>query len=809
MCICKPGWEGDNCKVPYCSTNCSSNGVCIGYEECKCNPGWNGDSCSYSECTKHTNCKSCTTNEGCGWCDENKSCMNRDFFNNSRICNNWFYYNCLTTEDSTGCSNNIDRIPCEMSFCYKNSSYYSKSKCQKCTDFENCFNNDTFCRSWDNKRCPLGTVNQDYANLSRLDFVEFKENVLPINQNETILYKCSSLNSNYSIFMFKNQTLKNKIVINDILISDQVDGVLHKINSIYDLNNNFTLINAKPASIEEIIDYADFKSAGYVYELDNELTREQVPDDDFFDYMKNFTNMTIHHIDPQLNTYKCIGKAYESILDNTLLTEYTTIIVVKASAETRSYKINDLLRSEFSSGYLERVKKLNKFNAGNTKAIVETELINCNELNFEMNYIEILNKTQKELDCIGGNDFMPGLIIVNENVDLNLIGKIISGRQSASYMMKIIKIKEYEGYLFFESMPIIGLDEKNEPISFKTIKSAFNKQKSSKIDVNSFTYTKQLRYPFDFGLILAELSCSIKAQIGLKFGLKFDKNIKEISVSLKSNLDIDLSYYMKILTAEKVFYKAFNILSNKKILNFYLPIGPILIPGKLLLDLDFEKQLTIKRFISTDLKLSLKSTTLYQNNFIYLIDNYSFNYKPTYEQTTSFENNNNLQNLHLYRNSTYSLQFKLTPKLKVRWPNILSFKKTTKREQTRDLPIWLNAKLRKDGRVSFDLNFEFSASFPLRVAATLNFCSWKCIDGTKSNELIVRYGLDSIYFDFLINLLVYSKSFHIPTSLELLNTNSTCLSSIVPCCLCSNNQPGIIDPQTQACMCECFLQIIQ
>ena len=102
------------------------------------------------------------------------------------------------------------------------------------------------------------------------------------------------------------------------------------------------------------------------------------------------------------------------------------------------------------------------------------------------------------------------------------------------------------------------------------------------------------------------------------------------------------------------------------------------------------------------------------------------------------------------------------------------------------------------------MNFEFSASFPLRVAATLNFCSWKCIDGTKSNELIVRYGLDSIYFDFLINLLVYSKSFHIPTSLELLNTNSTCLSSIVPCCLCSNNQPGIIDPQTQACMCECF-----
>ena len=71
--ICNPGWNGDNCKVPYCATNCSANGICIGLDDCKCNPGWSGFSCSYSECKKNVNCKSCTSNEGCGWCDETQS----------------------------------------------------------------------------------------------------------------------------------------------------------------------------------------------------------------------------------------------------------------------------------------------------------------------------------------------------------------------------------------------------------------------------------------------------------------------------------------------------------------------------------------------------------------------------------------------------------------------------------------------------------------------------------------------------------------------------------------------------------------
>ena len=722
-------------------------------------------------------------------------------------CKNWFFHNCLTTENSACCSINIDRIPCERNFCHKNSTSYSKSECQKCTDFENCFNNDTECKSWDNTKCPLGILNQDYSDSNRIDFVEFKKNVLPINLNDTILYKCySSFSSDDSVFIFKNETLKNLIIINHILVSDQVDGVMHKIDSIYDLNKNFTLISAIPASIEEIIDYSDFKNIDLIYAQDNQLTREQIPDDDFFDYMKNFKNTTLHHIDSQVKNYKCIGKTYESILNNTFFTEYSTFIIMKATVETRSFKVNDLLSSEISHGFLEKVKNINQFNAGNVKTIIETELVSCHDLNFGMNYIEFLNKTKKELDCMGGIDLIPGLLLVNETVDSNLIGNIIVGRQSDRYIMQIFRIQEHEGYLFFESLPIIGLDDDNKPISLMVIKSITNNQ-ASKIDLNLFTYTKTLRRSFDFGLIIAEITGSLKADIALKFGLKFDEKIKEISTSLNSNLEINLSYHMGILTGEKEFFEKLNILSNIKIFNFYIPIGLFRIPGEVFLDLDFEKNFIIKRFSKTDITLRLKSKTVYEKKFNYLIENNSFNYKPIVDHSTSFADINNFQNLNLYRNSTYSIDLKFTPKLKVRWPSIFSVKKTTKKKSFELFPAWLNAKQINNRKINFDINFEFSASFPLVMKSSLNFCSWKCVDGSKSNELFVRYGLDPIYFDFLINLIIYSKKFHIPSTVSFLKTNSKCLSNIIPCCSCNNNQPGIIDPKTKNCMCECFCDL--
>jgi hypothetical protein len=99
---------------------------------------------------------------------------------------------------------------------------------------------------------------------------------------------------------------------------------------------------------------------------------------------------------------------------------------MKATTVTRSFRVNDLLRSEMSNGFLEQVKQIYRFSAENSKTILETELISCNDLNFGMNFIEILNKTQKEIDCMGGIDFIPGLIIVNENVGTSLIGSVIS-----------------------------------------------------------------------------------------------------------------------------------------------------------------------------------------------------------------------------------------------------------------------------------------------------------------------------------------------------------------------------------------------
>ena len=49
---CYPGFTGDNCSQPTCTSlnNCSGHGVCIEAELCKCEQGYNGIDCSNYSC---------------------------------------------------------------------------------------------------------------------------------------------------------------------------------------------------------------------------------------------------------------------------------------------------------------------------------------------------------------------------------------------------------------------------------------------------------------------------------------------------------------------------------------------------------------------------------------------------------------------------------------------------------------------------------------------------------------------------------------------------------------------------------------
>ncbi|CAH8824335.1 unnamed protein product [Trichobilharzia szidati] len=67
---CLPGWQGENCLVPICSTDCNpKGGLCAKPGECQCKSGW-----------KNVNCDKCVERKNClyGTCVHGNDCVCED-----------------------------------------------------------------------------------------------------------------------------------------------------------------------------------------------------------------------------------------------------------------------------------------------------------------------------------------------------------------------------------------------------------------------------------------------------------------------------------------------------------------------------------------------------------------------------------------------------------------------------------------------------------------------------------------------------------------------------------------------------------
>ena len=48
-CVCRPGFEGEDCSEQKCPNDCSEHGKCVDFA-CHCNVGWQGVACNYQSC---------------------------------------------------------------------------------------------------------------------------------------------------------------------------------------------------------------------------------------------------------------------------------------------------------------------------------------------------------------------------------------------------------------------------------------------------------------------------------------------------------------------------------------------------------------------------------------------------------------------------------------------------------------------------------------------------------------------------------------------------------------------------------------
>ncbi|CAD5123389.1 DgyrCDS11743 [Dimorphilus gyrociliatus] len=428
VCHCHSGWEGTYCTKFTCKQieNCSNHGSCTGPNECKCNPGWHGPTCGQSKCSRYSTCYDCTRNSGCGWCDSIAKCMpgnpKESFFD----CKNhsWFYRSCLTLSTG-GCSKFIQKINCE-DYC----RWSESSLCKQCREFETCFNLDSLdCSPLNESLCPGGIPKFDfYGPFNKLNSIKLNENLISIDDDK--LYRCN-LNAkqhfngnNYEILIIPRIVEYER---GSVIYSSKISGIMHKVID-YELKlNNYTLVYGEYILPYDLLNSGHYKFDGNVINKFNNIyySGKLITNDDIDKLKMNLKEYMYTNID-QYKSYKIIGKDYLYKGERIVYSYYLITKYNKA-------KINDILISKTSKGFLEEIENKRKYK--NIDLIIETKFLN----GINGVYIKKFNnisELESKLTCDMNNNKY-GLYYLNYTDNLNEYDLVVNKKESP--LLSIVK----------------------------------------------------------------------------------------------------------------------------------------------------------------------------------------------------------------------------------------------------------------------------------------------------------------------------------------------------------------------------------
>ncbi|XP_023341244.1 protein shifted isoform X2 [Eurytemora carolleeae] len=103
-CVCRTGWEGDDCRTPVCSPQCMHGGFCSSPGVCDCPAGFQGPSCEGGVCTE-----SCLNK---GRCIEKDTCRCKPGFYGRRC----EFSKCVVPCLNGGVCKGVNRCRCEPGF---------------------------------------------------------------------------------------------------------------------------------------------------------------------------------------------------------------------------------------------------------------------------------------------------------------------------------------------------------------------------------------------------------------------------------------------------------------------------------------------------------------------------------------------------------------------------------------------------------------------------------------------------------------------------------------------------------------------
>ena len=334
-----------------------------------------------------------------------------------------------------------------------------------------------------------------------LTYVPFSHSIINLNEpkyEQTLIYKCPvqpdpmrPKEVDQSILIFKNKTIADLIRTQSSIILSSQSSLFHEISFSTNLDE-FTFSYASMASLDYIFAYADINNITQqpaVLHGQFGLLKEEPLDDQTYKEFKALSSDTTsgyHEIDAADNKqiYKCIGNTITKQAMNASYNLYTSYIMVNSTVLTSNYSIGDIIFGNESFGFLETVTSVDGITTsdGSTKQIVQTKLTHCGiELNLinNMASIDQFDAKSSELDCLA--DTESSLYIVSSNLKNGLVGKVIIGRQSASFEMRIISKQHIGEYVVYEGITVNQLTQ-------------FQK----KIDINKhYSYTFSKKYSYD------------------------------------------------------------------------------------------------------------------------------------------------------------------------------------------------------------------------------------------------------------------------------------------------------------------------
>lgn len=412
-----------------------------------------------------------------------------------------------------------------------------------------------------------------------------------------------------NILIFKSEQATESLKTTHVIVANQTDYLTHNVKA-FTTFDEFTFAYATMATLEDLFDHIEIHNQPGYFEQMKYSNLEYIPDDELIHSLRN---ESIYNPDRNIielrnkHIHKCMGGGSGGKDDSNYL-------LLKSSNITANLKVDDIVFSDRSDGFLETIKKIDQIDvtSNEQRLLIETELTDCSNL-INQDLIEkksenlhLINLENNELNCKGGFSSNSSLYVIKPNSYISrlnrqnsLINSIIIGRNSHKFAYRIISIKKIGKYYLLETSDTLS------PMKIRTKRGFFKKifrkvvsfvsriiSKIINFSVSwnwnlrkTFTRTEKKQYDLttNNNVKIGEASITLTLQPTITVSLSMQASLKGIYITragiiLDINANLNAKFNLNTMSIDYDWPEQ-AIISMKPIAYFVVPVGPVALPG--------------------------------------------------------------------------------------------------------------------------------------------------------------------------------------------------------------------------------------